>query len=252
MSPAHDWLLSGALPKALLYLTLTALLTTNVHAEGPGKIESLYSSRDFPLTANPAAAQWKKVKPVIAESDRYGKPVAGHRTEIRSRWTKDNLYLLYVCPYETTYLKPSPSTTTETNKLWEWDVAEVFIGTDFENIDRYRELQVSPQGEWVDLDIDRKSPRPEGGWGWNSGFKVKARIDTEKKIWFGEMRIPIRSLYAQREKDVPRTKAGVEMRINCFRIQGGPGEARIYIAWQPPNKPSFHTPEAFGRLVLVK
>jgi hypothetical protein len=220
-------------------------------AENPGKIESRYSSGDFPLTADPAAAQWKKVQPVIAENDRYGKPVAGHRTEIRSRWTKDNLYLLYVCPYETTFLKPAPSTATETNKLWEWDVAEVFIGTDFENIDRYRELQVSPQGEWVDLDIDRKSPRPEGGWLWNSGFSVKARIDAEKKIWFGEMRIPLRSLYAT-EKGASPIKAGAEMRINCFRIQGGSGAARIYIAWQPPNKPSFHTPEAFGRLILVK
>ena len=221
----------------------------NLTAEGPGRIESRYSSQEFPLTADPAAAQWKNVSPVIAEGDRYGKPVVGHRTEIRSRWTKENLYILYVCPFETLFLKPSPSTTTETNKLWDWDVAEVFIGTDFENIDRYRELQVSPQGEWVDLDIDRKNPKPDGGWGWNSGYEVKARIDRDKKVWYGEMKIPIRSLYAA---DTPPIKAGVEMRVNCFRIQGGPGEARVYVAWQPPNKPSYHTPEAFGRLVLVE
>jgi hypothetical protein len=247
-----SWLLSEVLPKAMRYLISIAFLMTNMPAESPGRIESRYSSREFPLTADPGTARWKKARPVIAENDRYGKPVTGHRTEIRSRWTKDNLYLLYVCHFGTLFLKPSPSATTETNKLWDWDVAEVFIGTDFENIDRYRELQVSPQGEWVDLDIDRRNPKPDGGLGWNSGFKVKARIDREKKIWFGEMRIPIRSLYAQPEKDAPPAKAGVEMRINCFRIQGGPGEARIYVAWQPPNKPSYHTPEAFGRLVLVK
>ena len=118
--------------------------------------------------------------------------------------------------------------------------------------DLYREFQVSPQGEWVDLDIDRGNPKQEGGWGWNSGFAVKARIDGEKKVWFGEMRIPIRALYAQPERDARRAKAGDEMRINCFRIQGGPVQERVYIAWQPPNKPSYHTPEAFGRLVLVK
>jgi hypothetical protein len=31
-----------------------------------------------------------------------------YRTEVRSRWTKDSLYLLYVCPYEELYLKPDP------------------------------------------------------------------------------------------------------------------------------------------------
>ena len=83
----------------------------------------------------------------------------GHRTEIRSRWADKNLYLLFVCPYEELYAKPDPSYTAETNKLWEWDVAEVFIGSDFQNIKRYTEFQVSPRGEWVDLDIDRGSTR---------------------------------------------------------------------------------------------
>lgn len=232
-------------------LLLITLLITPVLADTPATIESRYSAKDFPLTADPASAQWKKVKPVIADKDRFGKPVAGHRTEIRSRWTRENLYLLYVCPFDKLFLKPSPSTTTETNNLWDWDVAEVFIGTDFENIAHYRELQVSPQGEWVDLDIDRKNPRTEGGWRWNSGFTVKARIDQEKKIWYGEMRIPIRSLYAS-GNDASPPKAGDRMRINCFRIQGGPGHERVYIAWQTPNNPSFHTPEAFGLLVLAK
>jgi Carbohydrate family 9 binding domain-like len=241
-----------SLERGLQYLALISFLMTPVLADGPGRIESRYSRREFRLTADPASSHWRKVKPVIAGNDRYGKPVAGHRTEIRSRWTKDSLYLLYVCPFETLFLKPSPSTTTETNKLWDWDVAEVFIGTNFENTGRYREFQVSPQGEWVDLDIDRKNPRPEGGWGWNSGFTVKARIDREKKIWYGEMKIPIRSLYAPVEKEARRARAGDEMRVNCFRIQGGPGEERVYIAWQPPNNLSYHTPEAFGRLVLVR
>ena len=42
----------------------------------------------------------------------------------------------------------------ETNELWNWDVAEVFIGSDFKNIRRYKEFEVSPQAEWVDLDIN--------------------------------------------------------------------------------------------------
>src|SRR5712664_1488848 len=76
---------------AMQCLIVAAFLMTPLLADSPGKIESRYSSREFPLTADPAARQWKKVKPVLAENDRYGKPVARHRTEIRSRWTKDNL-----------------------------------------------------------------------------------------------------------------------------------------------------------------
>ena len=47
----------------------------------------------------------------------------------------------------------------ETNELWNWDVAEVFIGSDFKNIRRYREFEVSPQAEWVDLDLNLDAPR---------------------------------------------------------------------------------------------
>ncbi len=217
---------------------------------GQGRLESHFSSKEFALSADPRASQWKKISPAVAENDRFGKPVPGHRMEIRSRWTKGHLYILFVCPFERLYLKPSPVTDVETNKLWDWDVAETFIGTDFENIGRYRELQVSPQGEWVDLDIDKQHPKPEGGWLWNSGFTVMARVDQEKKIWYGEMKIPLTSLYEDPGKAA--VKAGTEMRINCFRIQDGPGEARKYVAWQTPNNPSFHTPAAFGRLVFVK
>ena len=47
----------------------------------------------------------------------------------------------------------------ETNELWNWDVAEVFIGSDFKNIRRYKEFEVSPQAEWVDLDVNLDAPR---------------------------------------------------------------------------------------------
>ena len=44
---------------------------------------------------------------------------------------------------------------------------------------------------------------------------------------------------------------GREMRINFYRLQG-PGPARNGIAWQPTNAASYHVPEAFGRLKLVR
>lgn len=211
----------------------------------PGVFASFYAGKDFELTADPDAAPWKGISGVIAERDQFGRTVPNHRTEIRSRWTERNLYLLYICPYEELYLKPNPVTDVETNKLWEYDVAEAFIGSDFQNIRRYKEFEVSPQGEWVDLDIDRDQPKPEGGWLWNSGFRVKARIDEKAKIWYAEMQIPFASI------DSRPPREGLELRINLYRAQGKPPN-RKFICWQPTQNRSFHTPEAFGRLVLKR
>ncbi|MEN6602780.1 MAG: carbohydrate-binding family 9-like protein [Bryobacteraceae bacterium] len=213
-------------------------------ADGPGLIGSFRAKADFELTADPTAASWKNVKGVFAERGPRSEPVPGHRMEVRSRWTARNLYFLFICPYEQLYLKENPSTATETNMLWEWDVAEAFIGADFEHIRHYREFQVSPQGEWVDLDIDLDHSNPANRWLWNSGMQVKARIDREQKVWCGEMKIPIASI------DSRAPAAGHEMRINLFRIQGPPPK-RKFVAWQPTSSPSYHVPEAFGKLRLL-
>ena len=106
------------------------------------------------MSADPNSGEWKSVKGVTADKGPAGDVTPGHKTDIRSRWSDKNLYLLFICPYEQLYSKPDPSTTSETSRLWEWDVAEVFIGSDFQNIKHYTEFQVSPHGEWVDLDID--------------------------------------------------------------------------------------------------
>jgi len=230
---------------------LTILLLSFGAAAGParpdgsGIITSQRAKSDFTLTADPNAKEWKNVKGVIADRDSHGQPVPGHRTEIRSRWTEKNIYFLFICPYEELHLKSDPSTTAETNKLWDWDVAEVFIGTDLQDIKHYTEFQVSPQGEWVDLDIDRKPQPAVHNVQWNSGYEVKARLDREKKIWYGEMKIPMDKI------DKRAAAPGLEMRINFYRLQGPP-PARKGIAWQPTNNNSYHVPEAFGRLRLGK
>jgi hypothetical protein len=218
------------------------LMTLAIPVE-PSLIVSHRAESDFALSADPQAKPWAGTQGVFAERDRQGNLVPGHRTEIRSRWTKKSLYLLFICPYEDLYLKPNPSTTTETPQLWDWDVAEAFVGTDFENIKRYKEFQVSPQGEWVDLAIDLSAEPPAYDARWNSGYEVKARLDRGARIWYGEMRIPIEAI------DSRAPEAGREMRINLYRLQGPPAN-RQFINWQPVNSDFFHTPEAFGRLRL--
>jgi hypothetical protein len=214
-------------------------------ADNPGVILSKHVNKDFELTADPSAKVWQDTTPVYAEKGFKGDLEPEYRTTIRSRWSDGNLYFLYASPYKTLYLKPNPTTTEETNKLWDWDVVEAFIGTDFEHIKRYKEFEVSPQGEWVDLDINLDHSEPVGGIKWDSGFASKTRIDADKKIWYCEMRIPMDKI------DSRKAQAGNEMRVNLYRIEGGPPN-RVHIAWQPTGRPSYHTPEAFGLLKLVK
>lgn len=224
----------------LLFLMPLAVIWAQV----PAVSTSSKLEKDMDLDADPNSKLWKDAPGIFADHSARGELSPGHKTEIRSRWTKDYLYFLFVCPYEQLYLKPDPDTVNETNRLWNWDVAELFVGADFENIHQYREYQVSPRGEWVDLDIDRKQPKPEGGWLWNSGFKVAAKIDDAKKVWYGAMKIPMKSV-----TDKP-VKEGVEFRANYYRIQGPPPK-KVFVAWQATGG-NHHIPEKFGLLKLVK
>jgi hypothetical protein len=209
------------------------------------EVRSVFAPSEGPLDTNPSSGFWRAAMPVYMDSDTHAHKVAGHRTQVLTRWTEANLYFLFVCPYEELNLKPNPQTSGETNQLWNWDVAEVFLGANFKDIKRYREFEVSPQGEWIDLDIDLHQPHHEGGWVWNSGFKVSARIDRDARVWYAAMRIP----YAAVDTRAP--KAGNVLRINLFRSQG-PEARRRQIAWRAPMSSTFHVPERFGLLRLVR
>jgi len=224
--------------------TLLLLTAGLVGAAEPDVINSVHNPADFELTADAGAPQWKDVSGVTASNDARGNPTPGHQTEIRSRWTDKHLYLLFICPYEELNLKAAPDTVKETRELWNWDVAEVFIGADFAQINRYREYQVSPQGEFLDLDINSEDLNADRDMKWDSGFTVKARIDEQSKVWYGEMKIPFASI------DSRAAEPGNEYRANFYRLQG-PRPGQKQITWRPTHA-NHHVPESFGRLILGK
>jgi hypothetical protein len=217
-------------------VVLLVLATVVAAAADDRLMESARSANDLALDTNSVSAFWRGARPVCAH--RHGIAMPRYRTGIRSRWTK--AIRRAALPQARPKLSPlrlfSPGV---------WNVAEVFIGSKFQNIKRYKEFELSPQGEWIDLDIDLSTPHHENGWSWNSGFQVAARVDGVAKIWYGAMRIPF-SAFDQR----PPT-AGNTFRINLFRMQGQPPD-RNAITWQPSMSESFHVPERFGLLRLVK
>jgi len=228
---------------AIFFITTACAVLGNDMS--PETFQSVYAARDVELGTDPHSQFWRGARPVFAEVDSHGHPLPHYRTEVRSRWTSANLYLLFICPYQELHLKPSPDTVRETNELWKWDVAELFIGSDFRDIRRYKEFEISPQGEWIDLDINLALPHHETGWTWNSGFAVAARIDRQARIWYGAMRIPFKSI------DERTPAAGNQFRANLYRSQGPP-PAKQDIAWKAPMAETFHTPERFGQLELIK
>jgi hypothetical protein len=230
-----------------LFASCMFLVTCAIHASAAdrGAMKSSYAAHDVELNTDVQSAFWQEAPSVYAEVDEHGRSLPLFRTQVRSRWTMKNLYLLFVCPYEELYLKPSPNAVEETFELWNWDVAELFIGSDFENIRRYKEFEVSPQQEWIDLDINLDLPDHTVGWKWNSGFQVSARIDPKTKIWYGAMRIPFAAIVQK------QPLVGMTFRANLFRSLGPP-DRRQSIAWKAPMSDTFHTPENFGLLQLVK
>jgi len=203
---------------------------------------SSFADNDPVSDTDPHSTFWQSAPHIVMNHDTHGKQVPGYRTEVRSRWTPENLYFLFSCPYEELHLRPSPSLASKTNGLWNWDVAEAFMGSLNDPIHRYKEFELSPQGEWLDLDIDLTKPRKIGMESWRSDFKAAARIEPKEKTWYGFMRIPYRAI-EERE-----AAAGNMLRINFFRSQG---PNHIEVAWKPPQQESFHAPEQFGLLRLI-
>jgi hypothetical protein len=218
---------------------------TVVFAADKPTVEAVHATADVPLKTDPSSAFWNAAHPAYLEKNIHGEDVPKFRTKVLTRWTKDNLYFLFICPYDELYLKPSPTTTQETNELWNWDVAEVFISSNFDDIKRYQEFEVSPQGEWIDLDIDLHKPHHEDGWVWNSGFEVSARIDEAKHHWYAAMRIPLSAIDKRR-----LAATGNTFRMNLF-LSEGPTSNHHEVTWQPPMGNTFHIPERFGLLKLV-
>ncbi len=174
------------------------------------------------------------------------------KTEVRAFWTDQYLYLLFICPYETLNVFLPSQNDRPRPGLWDRDVVEMFLGDDWDNIGRYREFEVAPTGDWIDLDIrfDLKTLGSKGNRNWRSGFRTSARIDKEAGIWYAGAQIPLKAVTSQ------TVTPGTRWRANLYRIAGqGPDSQRQFLCWQPtcaPGRDPNHVPENFGTLIFEK
>jgi hypothetical protein len=201
------------------------------------------------LNTDPNSPLWKKAHVAWMSKD-CSKVIdyADLRTEIRAVWTNDDLFLLFICPYRTLNVFLPADNSKPRRGLWDRDVVEMFFGDDWQNIRHYREFEIAPTADWIDLTIDLD--HRGAGRGWKSGWQTIARIDESKKTWYAACRIPLKSVS---EKEI---KPGTKWRANLYRIDGeGPDSQRRFMCWQPTcvlNRDPNHVPENFGTLVFTK
>ena len=117
---------------------------------------SWQAAKDETPMADTNSVFWSSITGVVMDKSVLGPEMPRFQAEVRSRWTSNNVYFLFIGHYEKLTLRVNPDTTNETFRLWDKDCFELYLGADFEHINRYREFQMSPQGEFLDLDIDSR------------------------------------------------------------------------------------------------
>jgi alpha-galactosidase len=186
----------------------------------------------------PAAAWWEKAPPIRFERDWRGEQADPQReTEVRLLWNERTLYLRFFALYRELHVFQDARADGWRDELWERDVAEAFLQPDASDPRVYKELEVSPNGFWIDLNIAHGGKKEMG-----SGLRRRVLQDAAARTWIAELAVPMRSL-------TPAFDPKRSWRANFFRVEGK-AEPRFYSAWSPTMTPApnFHVPEAFGHL----
>jgi hypothetical protein len=188
----------------------------------------------------PGSAAWEKAPAIRFDHDWQGKNADPQReTHVQLLWTPDTLYLRFLARYRSITVFGDAEPDGRRDKLWERDVAEVFLQPPESGARQYKEIEVSPNGLWIDLDI-----APGEKHGLQIGLRRRVKVDEQNKTWVAEMALPMKSLTVH--FDPAKT-----WRVNFFRIEGA-SEPRFYSAWRPTGTPvpNFHVPDCFDKLVF--
>lgn len=192
---------------------------------------------DFSPNARRNQGAWSKATPFHLEQESQdGAARPELSTTCRLLWSDRYLYVSYECPF-TDLTVYAPRVKAERiqrgTALWDKDVVELFVGSDEKNPTRYTEYEWAPNGESLDLKIDR----PRFDFEWSSQMESSVVVDSKARLWRCQARIPISSLATS----TPRP--GAVWRMNLYRIDRA---HKAFLASNPTLNGSFHTVERFG------
>jgi hypothetical protein len=192
----------------------------------------------------PVDSAWSIASPIRFDADWQGSNSdPGRATEVRLLWTPDTLFLRFDAKYRVLTVFPDGDVEGRRNHLWDRDVCEAFLQPDASQLWSYKELEVAPNGFFIDLDIVA-APSEGKNRDLKSGLRRRVDIDSASKTWRAVIAVPMKRI-------VERFDPKSSWRANFYRIEGEQ-EPRFYSAWQPTRtpKPNFHVPEFFGHLVF--
>ena len=190
------------------------------------------------LNAQHPAREWAGAEAVTFCADWQGEnPDTERQTSVRALWTEKVLYLRFECRFRELFLFEDSDANGRRDRLWDRDVAEAFLQPDPSREQYYRELEVAPNGMWIDLDIF-----PGGLSDLRSGLTRSVWLDQNAHVWAAEVAIPMKALTGKFDP-------AAVWRANFYRVEG-PREPRFYSAWRATGtpEPNFHVPAAFGKL----
>jgi hypothetical protein len=225
----------------LLFQFMTSESSAPANPTASSEICAFFVDHEIVLDAAHPAAEWENARAVTFASDWQGKNSdTGRQTQVQVLWSERTLFLRFECRYRGLFVFEDADPDGRRDHLWERDVAEAFLQPDPAREQYYREVEVSPNGMWIDLDIF-----PGGLSDLQSGMRRSVFLDEKTQVWIAELAIPIRAL-------TERFDSNAIWRVNFYRVEGTE-EPRAYMAWQPTNtpEPNFHVPRRFGRMRFV-
>lgn len=185
---------------------------------------------------------WDEAESVFFAHDWRGQPLKGTQsTRVQVLHSPGRLHLRFLNRYNAINVYDREVSSTAIWPLWERDVVEVFLQAPQDvGTRRYREIEVSPNGFVMDLEVDG-----QGRKRLIDACQARVTRDERQRLWTAELSIPVPALAAKRREALEG------WRINLFRIEGNK-ETRQFSSWSPTNTPvaNFHVPEAFGYLVF--
>jgi len=190
----------------------------------------------------PGHGAWETAPPISFDADWQGKNEDRQRgTQVRLLWNPQFFFLRFEAFYRSITVFADSEPSGRRDLLWDRDVCEVFLQPSSLAPDTYKEIEVAPNGFWIDLEIAPGERRDM-----KSGLQRRTNIDERNKRWHAMLAIPMEAL-------VQDFRISSVWRVNFFRVEGA-SEPRFYSAWRPTNtaKPNFHVPEAFGALVFTE
>ena len=190
----------------------------------------------------PLERAWELAPPISFRADWQGNNADQQReTRARLLWNPESLFLRFDASYRTLTVFADSELSGRRDHLWERDVCEIFLQPPNSPPGTYKEIEVAPNGFWIDLEIAPGEKRDM-----NSGLRRRTYIEEQNRQWHAVLALPIQSLAI--DFQMPAVWG-----VNFFRAEGA-FEPRFYSAWRPTNtpEPNFHVPEAFGALVFTE